>query len=74
MNSHDKPSVSACPESSEISDLVWADAQKAFADLVEFCRKSELPFGTLREVRGRTFAAYGGVGLLSGASLSQRAL
>jgi hypothetical protein len=45
MNSHDKPSVNACPETSEISDLVLADAQKAFADLVEFCRKSELPFG-----------------------------
>ena len=45
MNSHHKPAVSDCPETSEISDLVWADAKKAFDDLVEFCRKSELPFG-----------------------------
>jgi hypothetical protein len=45
MNSHDKPSVSDCPESSEISDLVLADGKKAFDDLVEFCRKSELLFG-----------------------------
>jgi hypothetical protein len=45
MNSHDKASVSDCPVSSEISDLVRADAQKAFDDLVEFCRKFELRFG-----------------------------
>jgi hypothetical protein len=46
MNSHDKPSASECPgTTSEISDLVRADVQKAFDDLVEFCLKSDLSFG-----------------------------
>jgi hypothetical protein len=45
MNSHHKPSVCDCPETSEICDLVGADAKKVFDDLLVFCQTSELPFG-----------------------------